>query len=61
VFADFHSWILSGKPMDVEKATFPTFLTGLNELHIVDAVLESARNNAWVDVAYPSGSGPRYL
>ncbi len=61
VFADFHSWILSGKPMDVEKATFPTFLTGLNELHIVDAVLESARNNAWVDVAYRSGSGPRYL
>jgi predicted dehydrogenase len=52
VFADFHSWILSGKPMDLEHATFPTFLTGLCELNIVDAVLESARRNAWVDVRY---------
>jgi len=61
VFADFHSWILTGKPMDVAQAAFPTFLTGLNELRIVDAVLESARRNTWVDVGYPSHSGPAYL
>jgi predicted dehydrogenase len=60
VFADFHSWILSGKPMDIEGATFPTFMTGLNELSVVDAVLESSRKNGWVDVTYPEGGG-RYL
>ncbi len=61
VFADFHSWILSGKAMDVEQATFPTFQTGLNELAIVDAVLESARSTTWVDVAYPANEGSHYL
>ena len=61
VFADFHSWILSGKPMDAAQATFPTFLTGLNELNIVDAVLESARRNIWVDVVYPDYAAPHYL
>jgi predicted dehydrogenase len=61
VFADFHSWILSGKPMDVQKADFPTFLTGLNELKIVDAVLQSARSNSWVDVTYSPDAGERYL
>lgn len=61
VFADFHSWILSGKPMDVAQATFPTFLTGLNELNIVDAVLQSAQRNTWVDVAYSAHGGPHYL
>ncbi len=61
VFADFHSWILSGKPMDVTQSAFPTFQTGLNELRIVDAVLESARRNAWVDVAYPPHAGTAYL
>lgn len=61
VFADFHSWILSGQPMDVAHATFPTFLTGLNELNIVDAVLESARRNTWVDVAYSADKGSHYL
>jgi predicted dehydrogenase len=60
VFSDFHTWILSGKPMDVERATFPTFLTGLNELNVVDAILESARRNGWVDVTYTAG-GPHYL
>jgi predicted dehydrogenase len=52
IFADFHSWILSGRPMDIEQAGFPTFATGLSELNIVDAVLKSAQSNAWVDVAY---------
>ena len=61
VFSDFHSWILSGKPMDPAQANFPTFLTGLNELNIVDAVLESARTNAWTDVVYPADKGAVYL
>ena len=61
VFSDFHSWILSGKPMEVTKVPFPTFLTGLSELNIVDAVLESARANKWVDVKYPAEAGPHYL
>ncbi|MGA2481470.1 MAG: Gfo/Idh/MocA family oxidoreductase [Spirochaetia bacterium] len=61
VFSDFHSWILSGKPMDVTKVPFPTFLTGLSELNIVDAVLESAKKNAWVDVKYQVTAGPDYM
>jgi predicted dehydrogenase len=61
VFADFHSWILSGKPMDAAKAPFPTFLTGLSELAIVDAVLESARADKWVDVKYLVEVSPSYL
>ena len=61
VFADFHSWILSGKPMDVTKVPFPTFLTGLSELNIVDAVLESARANTWIDVKYLVEASPSYL
>ncbi len=60
VFSDFHSWILSGKPMDLAQAPFPTFLTGLAELNIVDAVLESAKSNKWVDVKYPAEAGPSY-
>src|SRR5271157_74011 len=50
IFHEFHSWIRSGKPMDIAGATFPTFLTGLSALNIVDAVLESARTEKWVDV-----------
>jgi predicted dehydrogenase len=61
VFSDFHSWILSGKPMDLAQAPFPTFLTGLAELAIVDAVLESVKSNKWVDVKYPAEAGPSYL
>jgi hypothetical protein len=34
-------------------APFPTFLTGLSELLIVDAVLESAKSGRWVDIKYP--------
>jgi predicted dehydrogenase len=61
VFADFHSWILSGKPMDPGLVPFPTFLTGLSELNIVDAVLESAHTDRWVDVKYPVQESPSYL
>ena len=47
--------------MDVTKVPFPTFLTGLSELNIVDAVLESARADTWVDVKYQVEAGPSYL
>jgi hypothetical protein len=47
--------------MDLAQAPFPTFLTGLAELNIVDAVLESAKSNKWVDVKYPAEAGPSYL
>jgi predicted dehydrogenase len=61
VFGDFHSWILSGKRMDVAKCGFPTFFTGLSELNIVDAVLQSAKTDKWVDVKYQADFGPAYL
>ena len=38
--------------MDDVKVPFPTFLTGLQELCIVDAVLKSAETGTWVDVDY---------
>jgi predicted dehydrogenase len=56
VFSDFYQWIKDGKPMDVEKANFPTFVTGLNELNVVDAILESAEKRSWVDVKYSDAS-----
>jgi predicted dehydrogenase len=52
IFGDFYQWIRDGKSMDIEKVSFPTFITGLNELNIVDAILESAEKNSWVDVRY---------
>jgi len=61
VFRDFHSWILSGKPMDIATAGFPTFYTGLCELDIVDAVLKSAKADRWVDVQYSGSYGQGYL
>ena len=61
IFSDFHTWILSGKRMDITGATFPTFLTGLSALNVVDAVLESARTEKWVDVRYSADYGSRYL
>ena len=61
IFGDFHSWILSAKSMDIEHAGFPSFFTGLSELNIVDAVLQSARTNKWVDVNYMASHGTSYL
>lgn len=61
VFGDFYGWIREGKPMDVKKVNFPTFLTGLNELNIVDAILKSAASGKWVDVKYSVDTGAAYL
>lgn len=52
IFSDVYDWIRSGKSMDMESASFPTFLTGHEELLIVDAVLTSNRKQEWVDVSY---------
>lgn len=53
LLSDFYGWIRDGKTMDEAAVPFPTFLTGLMELSIVDAVLESNKNDAWVKVNYP--------
>lgn len=52
IFSDVYEWILNGKRMDMERANFPTFLTGHEELLIVDAVMESSRKGKWVDISY---------
>ena len=47
--------------MDVRKVDFPSFLTGLNELNVVDAILESAASGKWVDVKYSVDADGEYL
>ena len=61
LFADFYAWVRDGKPMNTKSADFPTFLTGLNELNIVDAILASVKARQWVDVKYSVDSGQEYL
>ena len=53
LLSDYYGWLRDGKEMDEAKVPFPTFLTGLMELSIVDAVLESNKKDAWVKVDYP--------
>ncbi len=53
LLSDFYGCVRDSQPMDDAKAQFPTFLTGLMELSIVDAVLESSRKGSWVSVDYP--------
>ena len=52
IFSDIYEWIREGKSMDETAAGFPTFLTGHQELSIVDAVFKSHELGKWVDVAY---------
>ena len=61
VFSDFYGWIREGRPMDVRKVDFPSFLTGLNELNVVDAILESAASGKWVNVKYSVDADGEYL
>jgi predicted dehydrogenase len=49
-FSDFYGWLKEGRAMDEEKAPFPTFKTGCQELAIVDAVLKSNGSGTWADV-----------
>jgi predicted dehydrogenase len=51
LFSDVYDWVRHGKSMD-EEVDFPTFLTGHQELSIVDAVLKSHESGKWVDVEY---------
>lgn len=52
IFSDFYTWIREGKKMDINKATFPTYMTGHEELCIVDTVLKSRETGTWEDVHY---------
>jgi predicted dehydrogenase len=52
IFSDLYGWIRDGRAMDDEAAPFPTFLTGHEELSIVEAVLKSAKTGTWTDVSY---------
>jgi predicted dehydrogenase len=54
VFSDVYTWIRQGKSMDERQANFPTFLTGFQELSIVEAILESHKKGQWVEVRYGS-------
>jgi predicted dehydrogenase len=61
IFSDFYSWIREGKAMDEAKVTFPTFLTGLQELLLVGAILESnAKKGQWIEVTYRDGAETDY-
>ena len=57
IFSDVYGWIREGNEMDEKSVPFPTFLTGLCELSIVDAVLKSAETNKWVDGDYQEKGG----
>ncbi len=61
IFADMYGWIREGRPMDAAQADFPTFVTGLQELTVVDAILESqAKKGRWVEVSYRDGAEAAY-
>ncbi len=47
-----YNWIREGKRMDEEKANFPTFVTGHEELSIVDVAIRSNESGKWEDVDY---------
>jgi predicted dehydrogenase len=51
LFSDVYDWVRLGGSMS-EEVAFPTFLTGHQELSIVDAVLKSHETGKWVDVEY---------
>jgi predicted dehydrogenase len=51
LFSDVYDWVRHGGSMS-EEVDFPTFLTGHQELLIVDAVLKSHETGKWVDVEY---------
>ena len=61
IFSDYYSWIRSGKAMNEQEVPFPTFVTGLQELLLVDAILESSRKKGqWVEVTYRDGAEADY-
>jgi predicted dehydrogenase len=61
IFSDYYSWIRAGKGMNEEKVPFPTFVTGLQELLLVDAILQSnGKKGQWVEVTYLGGAEVDY-
>jgi predicted dehydrogenase len=53
LFSDVYDRVRVGKGTNnVEEADFPTFVTGHQELSIVDAVLKSYESGQWVDIEY---------
>jgi predicted dehydrogenase len=52
VFGDFYCWVREGRSMNTAEAPFPTYLTGHEELCIVDAVLKSRDSGKWEEVKY---------
>ena len=66
IFSDMYAAVRGaavrgGKPFDPAQADFPTFLTGLQELQVVDAIFEShAKQGQWVEVKYRDGAEAAY-
>ncbi|MDP4192775.1 MAG: Gfo/Idh/MocA family oxidoreductase [Bacteroidota bacterium] len=52
LFMNVYDFIRLGKDPIVEKADFPTFEDGYNEIQIVEAVIISNQEKRWVDVQY---------
>ena len=52
LLSDVYDRVRAGKGMNEEEADFPTFVTGHQELSIVDAVLKSSESGQWVDIEY---------
>lgn len=50
IMAEIYAYILRGGLENGEPAPFPTFADGCREVRLCNAVLESARTRAWVDV-----------
>lgn len=50
LFRNFYAYIRSGKQPGTDPADFPTFADGYWEVQIVEAVLRSHREQAWVTV-----------
>mgnify|MGYP001343494650 CR=1 FL=1 len=51
LMAEIYDFVRAGKNPVREAPTFPTFYDGLVENRLVDAILESHRRSAWVEVA----------
>ncbi len=50
LFTKFYNFIRDGKKPGVDEAGFPTFVDGDWEVRMVEAVLQSHREQRWVDV-----------
>ena len=51
-FRNVYTFIAEGKDPNKDKVDFSTFLDGHHEILICEAVLESSKRKAWVEVKY---------